>query len=65
MDVVTIFAVRAVVTQRDRRLGEAVGVSGDLLGVAGALKEGVISEWDCKKRRIFQVERSTLASPLS
>lgn len=33
MDIVTIFAVRIVVTQRNRRLGEAVGVSGDLMGV--------------------------------
>lgn len=45
-------------------LGEAVGVSGGLMGVAGALNGGGADFGvGLQKKRIFQVERSTLQTP--
>lgn len=46
-------------------LGEAVGVSGGLMGVAGALNGGGVRilEWDCKKRGYFRWKEARYKPP--
>lgn len=64
MDVVTTCVVRAVVTQRNRRLGEAVGVSGDLMGVVGPLKEqGEFWNGNAKKKEDISGGKKHISKP--